>query len=191
MSIPLNFGVCLKLALKKFAESKQEATEENLDNFVTELFSKVAYSSVVTRNELIETLVTKGIDRDFVNKHIDTLIKLEDLYFTLENNVNANKYVQDCVDTMKTWYLQHNGEQGRTYSEIRHDYFDDCNKCWTIDAWRTPYDDETGVSPIEVYLDGSLKLRDENAFYTAMLDFGIVEAIEETIKEIQSENKGE
>lgn len=191
MYIPLNFGVCLKFALKKFAESKQEATEENLDNFVTEIFSNVAFSSVITRNELIETLVIKGIDREFVNKHLDTLLKLEDLYFTIEKNVNANRYVQDCVDTMNTWYLQYTGERNRTYTEIKHDYFDDYSKCWTIDAWRTPDDDEEGVAPIEVYLDGSLKIRDENAFYTAMVDFGIVEAIEETINEIQSENKGE
>ena len=148
MYIPLNFGVCLKMALKKFAESKQEATEENLDKFVTKLFSNVAFSSVVTRNELIEHLVIKGIDREFVNKHIDTLLKLEDLYFTIEKNVNANRYVQDCVDTMNTWYLQYTGERNRTYTEIKHDYFDDYSKCWTIDAWRTPDDDEEGVAPI-------------------------------------------
>lgn len=63
-------------------------------------------------------------------------------------------------------------------------------KCWTIDAWRTPDDDEEGVAPIEVYLDGSLKIRDGKAFYTAILDFGIIQAVEEVLNEIQSENKG-
>lgn len=192
MYIPLNFGVCLKLALKNFVESKQEATEENLDNFVTKIFSNVAFSSVVTRNELIETLVIKGIDREFVNKHIDTLLTLEDLYFTLETNacVSSTRYVNDCVDTMNAWYLQHTGERNRAYAEIKHDYHNDEDGYWTIDAWRTPDDDEDGVAPIEVYDDGHLQIRDENAFYTAMVDFGIAEAIEETLNEIQSENKG-
>jgi hypothetical protein len=187
----INFAVCLKLALKNFAESKQEATEENLDNFVTELFNNVAFSSVITRNELIEHLVIKGIDREFVNKHLDILLKLEDLYFTLENVcVSSTRYVNDCVATMKTWYLQHTGERNRVYTEIKHDYFDEERECWVIDAWRTPDDEEEGVAPIEVYLDGSLKIRDENAFYTAIVDFGIAEALEEVLNEIQSENKG-
>lgn len=178
--------------MKSFGyKSKLEEGEKALINgFIDHVADDIVYSAIVTKKELAETLVRKGIDREFVNKHLDTLIKLEDLYFTHETYVNDTKYVNYCEDTISTWYSQYKGERNRIYTEIKHDYFDDYNNCWTIDAWRTPDDDEDGVAPIEVYLDGSLKIRDENAFYDAMLDFGIVEAIEETLKEIQSENKG-
>lgn len=190
MYIPLNFGVCLKLAIKKFAESKQEPTEDNLDNVVTELFKNVAFSSVVTRNELIEHLVIKGIDRDFVNKHIDTLLKIEAINFTDITMVTQRKFLLDCTDLMSRWYEQSKDNPNPFYKEVRHDYFDDYSKCWTIDAWRTPDDDEDGVAPIEVYLDGSLKIRDETAFGFAICELNIIEAIEEVLNEIQSENKG-
>ncbi len=168
-------------------KSKLEEGETALINgFIDHVADDIVYSAIVTKTQLVETLVKNGIDREFVNKHIDTLIKLEDLYFTLETYVNADKYVNYCVDTMKTWYRQYTGERNGVYTEVKHDYFDDYNECWTIDAWRTPDDDEEGVAPIEVYLDGSLKVRDENAFYYAILDFGIVEAIEETLQEIKS-----
>jgi hypothetical protein len=167
--------------------SKLEEGEKTLINgFIDHVADDIVYSEIVTKKELAETLILKGIDREFVNKHLDTLIKLEDLYFTIETYVNSTKYVNYCENTIRTWYRQHKGKLNRTYTEIKHDYFDDYNGCWTIDAWRNPDDDEDGVAPIEVYLDGSLKIRDENAFYDAMLDFGIIEAIEETLKEIKS-----
>lgn len=191
MYIPLNFGICLKMALKKFVESKQDATEENLEKFLTQLFSHVAYSSVVTRYELIETLVIKGIDREFVNKHIDTLLKIEAINFTDISRLPQHKFLMDCVDLMTKWYEQSKDNPTPFYTEVRHDYFDDYSKCWTIDAWRNPDDDEDGVAPIEVYLDGSLKIRDENAFGFAICELNIIEAIEEVLNEIQSENKGE
>jgi hypothetical protein len=106
MYIPLNFGVCLKLALKKFADSKQEATEENLDKFVTELFSNVAFSSVVTRNELIEHLVIKGIDREFVTSISTTLLKIEAVNYTDITMVTQRKFILDCEDLMTRWYDQ-------------------------------------------------------------------------------------
>lgn len=172
-------------------KSKLEEGEKALINgFIDNVADDIVYSEIVTKKELAETLILKGIDREFVNKHLDTLIKLEDLYFTIETYVNSTKYVNYCENTIRTWYRQHKGKLNRTYTEIKHDYFDDYNGCWTIDAWRTPDDDEDGVAPIEVYLDGSLKIRDENAFYDAMLDFGIIEAIEEVLNQIQSENKG-
>lgn len=190
MYIPLNFGICLKMALKGFVESKQEATEENLDNFVTKLFSNVAFSSVVTRNELIETLVIKGIDREFVNKHIDTLLKIEAINFTDITTLTQRKFILDCTDLMSRWFAQSKDNTCPFYTEVRHDYHDDDAGCWTIDAWRTPDDDEDGVAPIEVYDDGHLAIRDETAFGFAICELNIIEAIEEVLNEIELDKKG-
>lgn len=186
MSIPLNFGICLKLALKKFVESKQDATEENLDNFVTQVFNNVAYSSVLTRNELIETLVIKGIDREFVNKHLDTLLKIEAVNFKYITGVPQHRFLMDCIDLMQKWFAQSKSNPCPFYTEVRHDYHDDEAGCWTIDAWRTPDDDEDGVAPIEVYDDGHLQIRDETAWGFAICELNIIEAIEETLKQIKS-----
>ena len=191
MYIPLNFGVCLKMALKKFAESKQEATEENLDKFVTKLFSNVAFSSGVTRNELIEHLVIKGIDREFVNKHIDTMLKIEAVNFTDITMVTQRKFLLDCTDLMERWYAQSKDNPNPFYTEVRHDYHNDEEGYWTIDAWRTPDMDEDGVAPIEVYDDGHLQIRDEIAWGFAICELNIIEAIEETLKEIELDKKGE
>ena len=190
MYIPLIFGICLKMALKGFVESKQEATEENLDNFVTKLFSNVAFSSVVTRNELIETLVIKGIDREFVNKHIDTLLKIEAINFTDITTLTQRKFILDCTDLMSRWFAQSKDNPCPFYTEVRHDYHDDDAGCWTIDAWRTPDDDEDGVAPIEVYDDGHLAIRDETAFGFAICELNIIEAIEEVLNEIELDKKG-
>lgn len=190
MYIPLNFGICLKMALKGFVESKQEATEENLDNFVTKLFSNVAFSSVVTRNELIETLVIKGIDREFVNKHIDTLLKIEAINFTDITTLTQRKFILDCTDLMSRWFAQSKDNTCPFYTEVRHDYHDDDAGCWTIDAWHTPDDDEDGVAPIEVYDDGHLAIRDETAFGFAICELNIIEAIEEVLNEIELDKKG-
>lgn len=186
MYIPLNFGICLKMALKDFADSKQEATEENLDNFVTKLFSHVAFSTVVTRNELIETLVSKGIDREFVNKHIDTLLKIEAVNFTDITTLTQRKFILDCIDLMERWYEQSKDYPNPFYKEIRHDYHNDEDGYWTIDAWRTEDMDEEGVAPIEVYDDGHLAIRDENAWGFAICELNIIEAIEETLNDIKS-----
>lgn len=186
MNIPLNFGVCIKLAIKKFVESKQEATEENLDNFVTQVFNNVAYASVVTRNEIIETLVIKGIDRKFVNKHIDTLLKIEAVNFNDITTVTQRKFIMDCIDLMQKWFEQSKSNPNPFYTEVRHDYHNDEEGYWTIDAWRTPDDDEEGVAPIEVYDDGHLAIRDETAWGFAICELNIIEAIEETLKEIKS-----
>lgn len=186
MYIPLNFGICLKMALKDFADSKQEATEENLDNFVTKLFSHVAFSTVVTRNELIETLVSKGIDREFVNKHIDTLLKIEAVNFTDITTLTQRKFILDCIDLMERWYEQSKSNPCPFYAEVKHDYHNDEDGYWTIDAWRTLDDDEEGVAPIEVYDDGHLQIRDENAWGFAICELNIIEAIEETLKDINS-----
>lgn len=190
MYIPINFAVCLKLALKKFVESKQDATDENLDNVVTQVFNKVVFASVITRTELIETLVSKGIDREFVNKHIDTLLKIEALIYKDITVVPQNRFLKDCIDLMDKWFEQSKDNPNPFYTEVRHDYHDDEAGCWTIDAWRTPDDDEDGVAPIEVYDDGHLQIRDENAFGFAICELNIIEAIEEVLNEIQSENKG-
>lgn len=190
MDIPINFAVCLKLALKKFVESKQDATEDNLNNFVTEVFNKVAYASITTLTELIETLVIKGIDREFVNKHLDTLLKIEAVNFTSQGMISEHRFLMDCVDLMTKWYEQSKDNPNPFYKEVRHDYHNDEEGYWTIDAWRTDDDDEEGVAPIEVYDDGHLAIRDETAFGFAICELNIIEAIEETLKQIKSENKG-
>ncbi len=92
---------------------------------------------------------------------------------------------------MYKWYRESKGESNPFYSEVRHDYFDTDKKCWVIDCWRTKNLGEDGVAPIEVYLDGSLKIRDENAFDFAICDFKVIEAIEETLKQIELNKKGE
>lgn len=190
MYIPINFAVCLKLALKNFVESKKDATDENLDNFVTQVFNDVVFASVITRNELIETLVIKGIDREFVNKHLDTLLKIEAVNFKDITTLTQRKFLLDCIDLMEKWFAQSKDNPCPFYKEVRHDYFDTGSECWVIDAWRTDDDDEEGVAPIEVYLDGSLKVRDETAFGFAICELNIIEAIEEVLNQIQSENKG-
>ena len=190
MYIPINFAVCLKLALKNFVESKKDATDENLDNFVTQVFNNVVFSSVVTRNELIETLVIKGIDREFVNKHLDTLLKIEAVNFKDITTLTQRKFLLDCIDLMEKWYAQSKSNPNPFYTEVRHDYHNDEEGYWTIDAWRTPDDDEEGVAPIEVYDDGHLQIRDENAFGFAICELNIIEAIEEVLNEIKSEKKG-
>ena len=91
---------------------------------------------------------------------------------------------------MSKWYRESKGERTPFYSEVRNNYFDTDKKCLVIDCWRSKNLDEEGVSPIEVYLDGALKIRDENSFETAICDFNVIHSIEETLKQIQSENKG-
>ena len=145
---------------------------------------------VVTKKELVATLVENGIDKKFINKHLDTLLKIEGLHFIGTSLCNARRFINDCVDLMYKWYKESQGERNPFYTEVRHDYFDTDSKCWVIDCWRTDNDDEEGVAPIEVYLDGSFKIRDETAFGFAICDFCVIEAIEETLKQIKSENKG-
>ena len=162
--------------------------EKTLNFIKDEFANQIAFASIVTIDDIKESCIQRGVDADFINAHIDTLLKLESL--SIRNDTSKRSFIEGCADCMHSWYKQSKGERDPFYAEIKHDYFDDYNQCWTIDAWRTLDDDEEGVAPIEVYLDGSLKIRDGKAFYSAILDFGIIQAIEETIKEIQSENKG-
>lgn len=145
-------------------------------------------TEVITRKELVKTLVENGIDKKFINKHLETLLKLEALH--LVSLCTARRFVNDCADLMYKWYRESKGEKNSFYSEVRHDYFDTDKKCWVIDCWRTKNLDEDGVAPIEVYLDGSIKIRDENCFDVAICDFCVIEAIEKTLKKIKSDNKG-
>jgi hypothetical protein len=172
-------------------KSKLEEGETALINgFIDHVADEIAYSAIVTKKEIAETLVLKGIDREFVNKHIDTLLKIEAVNLADITMVTQRKFLLDCTDLMERWFEQSKSNPSPFYAEIKHDYFDDYNQCWVIDAWRTPDDDEDGVAPIEVYLDGSLKIRDEIAFGFAICELNIIEAIEEVLNEIQSENKG-
>ena len=172
-------------------KSKLEEGEKALINgFIDHVADDIVFSAVITKKELTEILVTKGVDREFVNKHIDTLLKIEAVNYTDITMVTQRKFILDCVDLMTRWYDQSKDNPTPFYTEIRHDYHNDEEGYWTIDAWRTPDMDEDGVAPIEVYDDGHLQIRDEIAWGFAICELNIIEAIEETLKEIQSENKG-
>lgn len=87
---------------------------------------------------------------------------------------------------MQHWFEQSKGNTKPFYKEVRHDYHDDEAGCWTIDAWCTDDDNEEGVAPIEVYDDGHLAIRDKTSWGFAICELNIIEAIEETLKEIES-----
>jgi hypothetical protein len=188
----------LKTKINPFLRKNPHVSKETITDFIDNGFDDIVYASViakyntvvVTKKELVATLLENGIDKEFINKHLETLLKLEALRFIGTPISGARRFVNDCVDLMYKWYKQSQGEGNPFYTEVRHDYHDDEAGCWTIDAWRTPDDDEDGVAPIEVYDDGHLAIRDENSFGFAICDFIIIEAIEETLKEIELERKG-
>lgn len=188
----------LKTKINPFLRTNPHVSRETITDFIDKCFGDIVYASivtkyntvVVTKKELVATLVENGIDKKFINKHLDTLLKIEGLHFIGTSLCNARRFINDCVDLMYKWYKESQGERNPFYTEVRHDYFDTDSKCWVIDCWRTDNDDEEGVAPIEVYLDGSFKIRDETAFGFAICDFCVIEAIEETLKQIKSENKG-
>jgi hypothetical protein len=180
----------LKTKINPFLKRNPHISKETITDFISKVSDDIVYASIVTRKELIETLVIKGIDRKFVNKHLDTLLKIEAVNFKDITVVPQQRFVKDCIDLMDKWFFQSKDNPDPFYKEVRHDYFDTDSECWVIDCWRTDDDDEEGVAPIEVYLDGSLKIRDENAFGFAICELNIIEAIEEVLKQIKSENKG-
>ena len=188
----------LKTKINPFLKTNPQVSRETITEFIDKSFGDIVYASVVTKynivvvtkKELVAQLVENGIDKKFINKHLDTLLKLEALHFIGTSLCNARRFINDCADLMYKWYKESQGERNPFYTEVRHDYFDTESKCWVIDCWRTANDDEEGVAPIEVYLDGSFKIRDENAFGFAICDFIVIEAIEETLKEIELDKKG-
>lgn len=180
----------LKTKINPFLKRNPHISKETITEFISKVSDDIVYASIVTRKELIETLVIKGIDRKFVNKHIDTLLKIEAVHFTDITTLTQRKFLLDCTDLMERWYAQSKDNPNPFYTEVRHDYHNDEEGYWTIDAWRTPDDDEEGVAPIEVYDDGHLQIRDETAFGFAICELNIIEAIEEVLNEIQSEKKG-
>ena len=168
-------------------KSKLEEGEKALIRlFIDHVADDIVYSAIVTKKELAEILVAHGIDRKFVNAHLDTLVRIEKANFTNISVVPEKRFIQDCIDLMQHWFEQSKSNPCPFYTEVRHDYHDDEAGCWTIDAWRTPDDDEDGVAPIEVYDDGHLQIRDENAWGFAICELNIIEAIEETLKQIKS-----
>lgn len=198
MAITTTLFDFLKTKINPFLKTNPHVSKETITDFIDKSFGDIVYASVltkyntvvVTKKELVAQLVENGIDKKFINKHLDTLLKLEALNFIGTSLCNARRFLNDCVDLMYKWYKESQGERNPFYTEVRHDYFDTDSKCWVIDCWRTDNDDEEGVAPIEVYLDGSFKIRDETAFGFAICDFIVIEAIEETLKQIKSENKG-
>lgn len=198
MAITKTFFGFLKTKINPFLKANSHISKETITDFIEKVSDDIVFAhivtkyntEVITRKELVATLVENGIDKKFVNKHFETLLKLEALHFIGTHLCQARRFVNDCVDLMSHWYHESKGEKNPFYSEVRHDYFDTDSKCWVIDCWRTKNDDEEGVAPIEIYLDGSFKIRDEKAFEFAICDFSVIEAIEETLKQIKLDNKG-
>lgn len=188
----------LKTKINPFLKTNPQVSRETITDFIEKGFDDIVYASIVTKyntavitkKELVAHLVENGIDKKFIKKHFDTLLKLEALHFIETPNCPARRFINDCVDLMYKWYKESKGDGNPFYTEVRHDYFDTESQCWVIDCWRTDNDDEEGVAPIEVYLDGSFKIRDENAFGFAICDFCVIEAIEATLKEIELDKKG-
>lgn len=194
MAITTTLFDFLKKKVNPFLKTNPHVSKETLTDFISKVSDDIVYAhivtkyntEVITRKELVATLVENGIDKKFIKKHFETLLKIEAHFVTFRP---ARRFVNDCADLMYKWYRESKGESNPFYSEVRHDYFDTDKKCWVIDCWRTSNDDEDGVAPIEVYLDGSLKIRDENAFDFAICDFKVIEAIEATFKQIELNNK--
>lgn len=195
MAITTTLFDFLKKKVNPFLRTNPHVSSETITDFISKVADDIAYAhivtkynmEVVTKKELVATLVENGIDKKFVKKHLETLLKIEAHFISFRP---ARRFVNDCADLMYKWYKESKGESNPFYSEVRHDYFDTDKKCWVIDCWRTKNLDEDGVAPIEVYLDGSLKIRDENAFDFAICDFCVIEAIEKTLKKIKSDKKG-
>lgn len=164
----------------------EDGEQALIRRFIDHVADDIVYSAIITKKELAEILVTNGIDRKFVNAHLDTLVRIEKANFTDISRVPEHRFIQDCIDLMQKWFAQSKSNPNPFYTEVRHDYHDDEAGCWTIDAWRTPDDDEDGVAPIEVYDDGHLQIRDENAWGFAICELNIIEAIEETLKQTKS-----
>ena len=196
MAITTTLFDFLKKKVNPFLKTNTHVSKETITDFISKVADDIVYAhivtkyntEVITRKELVETLVENGIDKKFIKKHLDTLLKIEAIHFV--SHLTARRLLNDCADLMYKWYRESKGEGNPFYSEVRHDYFDTDKKCWVIDCWRTKNLDEDGVAPIEVYLDGSIKIRDENHFDFAICDFKVIEAIEATLKQIKSENKG-
>lgn len=186
------------LASRGYSEKVKGKMREAVSDFSDALergivlahFATKNHGVIISRRELCKTLAEIGIDPAFVEKHIDTLIKIEAINFKDISVITQRKFMMECQDLMSQWYEQSKGNVKPFYKEVRHDYFDTDNNCWVIDAWRTPGDNEQGVAPIEVYLNGSLKIREKNAFGFAICDLTIIEAIEETLEQIKLNNKG-
>ena len=168
-------------------KSKLEEGEKTLiRDFIDHVADDIVYSAIITKNELAEILVANGIDRKFVNAHLETLVKIEKANFTNISVVPEQRFIRDCIDLMEHWFEQSKSNPNPFYAEVKHEYHNDEDGYWTIDAWRTLDDDEEGVAPIEVYDDGHLQIRDETAWGFAICELNIIEAIEATLKDINS-----
>ena len=128
----------------------------------------------------------KALIRLFIDHVADDIVKIEKANFTNISVVPEQRFIRDCIDLMEHWFEQSKSNPNPFYAEVKHDYHNDEDGYWTIDAWRTLDDDEEGVAPIEVYDDGHLQIRDENAWGFAICELNIIEAIEATLKDINS-----
>jgi len=198
ITVTKTFFDFLKTKVNPFLKTTPQVSKETITDFISKVSDDIVYASIVakyntvviTKKDLVAHLVEHGIDKKFIKKHFDTLLKIEAIHFKETPNCPTRRFINDCVDLMSKWFNESKGEGHPFYSEVRHDYFDTDKKCWVIDCWRTQNLDEDGVAPIEVYLDGSLKIRDENAFDFAICDFKVIQAIEATLKQIELDKKG-
>ena len=196
ITVTKTFFDFLKTKVNPFLKTNPQVSKETITDFISKVSDDIVYASIVakyntvviTKKDLVAHLVEHGIDKKFIKKHLETLLKIEAIHFV--SQLTARRFINDCVDLMTRWFNESKGEGHPFYSEVRHDYFSTDDKCWVIDCWRTKNDDEEGVAPIEVYLDGSLKIRDENAFGFAICDFKVIQAIEATLKQIELDKKG-
>lgn len=196
ITVTKTFFDFLKTKVNPFLKTNPQVSKETITDFISKVSDDIVYASIVakyntvviTKKDLVAHLVEHGIDKKFIKKHLETLLKIEAIHFV--SQLTARRFINDCVDLMSKWFNESKGEGHPFYSEVRHNYFDTDKKCWVIDCWRTQNLDEDGVAPIEVYLDGSLKIRDENAFDFAICDFKVIQAIEATLKQIELDKKG-
>jgi hypothetical protein len=197
MAITTTIFDFLKTKITPFLKTNPHISKETLTDFIDKAADDIVYASIVakynsvliTKKELVATLVENGIDKKFIKAHFDTLLKIEALNFKGTPNCPARRFVNDCVDLMSRWFKESKGEGHPFYKVVRHNYYSQYDKCWVIDCWRTDEDGEA-VAPIDIYLDGSLKIRDETAFGFAICDFKVIQAIEATFKRIEFDKKG-
>lgn len=85
-----------------------------------------------------------------------------------------------CVDRLSVDEIEDNDineafcEKYMPFAEIRHDYYDDIQKCTTIDVWKTGNDGEEGVVAARVFED---RVEFTNPLYAEYLD--VLRAVKE------------
>lgn len=85
-----------------------------------------------------------------------------------------------CVDRLSVDEIEDNDidetfcEKYMSFAEIRHNYYDDIQKCTTIDAWKTGDDNEEGIVVARVFED---RVEFTNPLYSEYLN--VLRAVKE------------